>query len=573
MGISGLFDIGKTALLTTRKALDTVGNNIANASTPGYSRQEVVLENIPSGIFSSTGLSGRGVRISDVQRMYSSYVSLQMRNESSLLSYYETYNRLITQIEDIFNESSDYGISPSISSFFNAWDEVAQYPDGYAQRAQLLQQAETLTVRISQAANTLVGQRSEILKSTKDLIDKTNTYLNQLYDLNEKIAASPGALDLKDQRDYTLEQLGKILNITSYEDNSGRYAVLIGGTPLLDGGIVYKMKAELTGAGSIRVSVDLPTGDVDITNTITNGELKANLQMRDSIIPDYLTKLNAMAINIADQVNYYHRQGIGLDSSTGNNFFNDLYSVTDNSASGEITSLTISSSVAYGQNPGKIYQIDYDMVGGADYQQEAASGIYWRVRESSDDGATWSAIPTASVAISVDTAASPESRTLIFNGIKVRIDADQTDLISDAAGSFDSLSLSRNASSEMQVALTDPNKIAAAMNAALLPGDNTNAKILADLFNQTFMEGSTITAFYTAIVSTVGASSSAAAGNLKFQTALVKELETRRQELSGVSLDEEAAKLLIYQRSYEAAAKMITVADELFQTILAMTGR
>ncbi|MCE5311894.1 MAG: flagellar hook-associated protein FlgK [Nitrospiraceae bacterium] len=572
MAISGLFDIGKTALLTTRRALDTVGNNIANASTPGYSRQEVVLENIPSGVFSRVGLSGRGVRISDIQRMYSSFVNLQMRNESSLLSYYDTYNNLITQLEDVFNESSDYGISPSINSFFNAWDEVSQYPDGYAQRAQLLQQAETMTVRINQASNTLTNQRSEILKSTKELVDTANTYLSQLNDLNEKIAASPGALDLKDQRDYTLEQLNKIMNVTSYEDNSGRYAVLIGGTPLVDGGKVYDIKVELAGSGSMRVSVELPTGDSDITSTITSGQLKANLQMRDTVIPNYLTKLNAMAINITDQVNYYHRQGYGLDSSTNNNFFNNLYTIGDSSASGAMSSVKIDSTTIYGQNTGKIYQVDYNTTGGAGYQQEGASGVYWRVRESSDDGTTWSDIPAASVALNADTSTTPDFRTLTFNGIQVRVDGDQANLAADTSGSFN-VSISANAASEMGVALINPNKIAAATNSALLPGDNTNAKTIAGLFSQTFMEGSTITDFYTSIVTAVGTDSAASAGNLKFQNGLVKELETRRQDVSGVSLDEEAAKLLNYQRSYEAAAKMITVADELFQTLLGMTGR
>jgi len=572
MAILGLFDIGKTALLTNRRVLDTIGHNVANASTPGYSRQEVVLENIPSGIFSRTGLTGRGVRTSDIQRMYSSFVGLQMRNESSLLSYYETYNNLITKLEGVFNESSDYGISPSINSFFNAWNEVSQYPDSYAQRTQLLQQAETMTVRLNQSAKALVNQRSEILTGTKDLIDKANTYLHQIYDLNEKIASSPGALDLKDQRDYTLEQLNKILNVTSYEDNSGRYAVLIGGTPLVDGGNVYDMKVELVGSGSMRISVELPNGDSDITSTVTSGELKANLQLRDTTIPNYLSKLNAMAINITDQVNYYHKQGYGLDSTTGNNFFNNLYSVTDGSASGAMSSLSISSSATYLQNAGKLYRVDYNAVGGAGYQQEGTTGLYWRVQESSDDGSTWSSIATTSVALSEDTTTTPDFRTLTFNGVRIRVDGDQANLLADTSGSFD-FSININAASEMSVSLTDPNKVAAASNSALLPGDNTNAKIIAGLLNQSFMEGSTITDFYRSIVSSVGTDTAASEGNLKFQNALVQELEKRRQEISGVSLDEEAAKLLNFQRSYEAAAKMITVADELFLTLLNMTGR
>jgi flagellar hook-associated protein FlgK len=106
-----------------------------------------------------------------------------------------------------------------------------------------------------------------------------------------------------------------------------------------------------------------------------------------------------------------------------------------------------------------------------------------------------------------------------------------------------------------------------------LPGDNRNAKTIADLINQTVIAGSTPVDFYRSMVSDVGVEALSAKQSLKFQDALVDELERRRQEFSGVSLDEEAANLIKYQKMFEASAKMISVADELLSILMNMTGR
>ncbi len=231
MSIMSLFDIGKTALLANRRALDTVAHNVANAATPGYSRQKVVLQNIPSETIIGTGAIGRGVRIVEVQRMYDSFITSQLRNEKSNLSYWNMKEKGIAKVDHLFNESSDIGISHAIVGFFNAWQEVSQNPEGHTQRTLLISKADYLSLRISTAYTSLDGERAELFKGSQVIVEKVNNIAKQIASLNEQIATSPGALDLKDQRDILIERLNQIVRVNTFEDNAGRYSVFIGGTP------------------------------------------------------------------------------------------------------------------------------------------------------------------------------------------------------------------------------------------------------------------------------------------------------------------------------------------------------
>ncbi|MFZ5996149.1 MAG: flagellar hook-associated protein FlgK [Nitrospirota bacterium] len=719
MSILGVFDIGKTAMYVTRKALDTTAHNVANINTPGYTRQELVLESVPSGVLSSTGLSGRGVKTTGVQRLYDSFIALQLRNEKSNLAYWEAYGEGIVKIENVFNEASDVNLSTSINDFFNAWQELSNNPEGYAERSLLIKKAEYLTARINRAYTTLDEERNELVKSNEFLVDEVNTITAKIADLNEKISASPGSLDLKDQRDGLIERLNEIVKVTTFEDNVGRYAVMISGVPLVDGARVFQLDSSIDISNNLHFYVNFTdsrgvlTETREVSHYITGGELKANYDLRDAQIPEYLDKLNIMAINLSDVVNYYHRQGYGTDGSTGNNFFSfatNTITDSDPSAGATITSLSITNtnSVSFSNQ----YRSDYvDAVAyaalppadQADYIQEGTTGFYWRVQKSTDDGATWTTIAPNTLFDPSDPSTldlsrvnlTPSStagswRTLEFEGIKVRFD---NNLI--AAGEAFSFRLNTNAALEIAVAITEPQKVAAAegdlvtvdetnnnirfsedggstfvtatipsgvytrseladklkqalenadsakayqytvvynsgtkkytitnedgvagvgpndnpnaivfdwtnaastgrglfgftsnshINAAgsdtgdnavypNIPGDNKNAKMIAGLASQLIIAGRKPIDFYREIVSDVAVESLSAKDSQKFQRALVSELEGRREEISGISLDEEAANLVKYQKSFEAAAKMIGIADELLEVLLGMTGR
>lgn len=811
MAVLGLFDIGKTALLTTRRALDTTAHNIANASTPGYTRQDVVFQNIPTGTITSVGMTGRGVSITEIKRMYDAFTTLQVRTEKSNFSYWDAYQKSILKVENIFNEASDTGISPVITDFFNAWQEVSQNPEGYAQRTLLIKKAEYLTSRISRAYSSIDDERTELFKSSQSLVDEVNSIAKKIADLNEQISTSPGALDLKDQRDILVERLNEIVRVSTFEDNVGRYSVLIGGVPIIDGGKTYTMSVSTDTDNNMHFYITLPGEIKEITNDISSGELKTNIDLRETVIPDYMNRLNAFALDLTLTINQYHTSGYGLDSSTGNYFFTNIsnpFTTKDSSVSGgSITDANVTISNLHMVDFEKQYKIDYidsTKYAGlpasqqAEYQKEEAGAIdiYWRVQESTD-GKTWTTIDPEK--INIDTTVANE-RTLKFYGIDVKIDGTQANLLATSP-TFETFTIRpyANAAANMDVAVSDPNKVAAAsgdldtkftittgvndtiivngnpvtlsngsynrfelanelqtrLNALLgagavtvafdaqinkfrvtnntvaggvtiswtsqsttaedlfgftsnadsvipqsgyaesineikggsividssnntirfsedggnsyndvtipsgiytrdelavvlkkaledanttsdtytisystatkkytiqndagninsiildwtnttttvenifgfnsnsiisvggsdlsdfevspiLPGDNSNAKLIASFAGSGFIKGSTPIDYYRAIVTDVSVEANSAKISQKFHNTMVEELERKRQEASGVNLDEEAANLIKYQKSFEAAAKMISVADSLLDALINMAGR
>ncbi|MBZ0155171.1 MAG: flagellar hook-associated protein FlgK [Alphaproteobacteria bacterium] len=813
MSVFGLFDIGKTAMMTARKALDTTAHNIANAATPGYTRQQVVLETIPSGTVVTKGVSGRGVRVNEVKRMYDSFVSLQLRNEKSSFSYWETADKNSAKVESIFNDTNDTGISAAITDFFAAWQEVAQYPEAYAQRASLLQNAQNLTVRINRAYISLEEERKEIYSSSQKLVDEVNILTSQIATLNEKVASSPGSLDLRDQRDSLLERLNEIVKVTTFTDSSDKYYIVLGGTALVDGGKVNSVSVQTDTGDAMRFYVGLASGNVEVTADIRsggNGELGANADAREGHLLETMQQLNTFAFHLAESINFYNRQGYGLDGTTWNNFFETLYLTSDPAGGGTISSVDVTDLDLITYN--KKYKVNYidaatyaslsltpdEALGNqADYRQEGTSGIYWRVRESSDGGSTWSTIDPSEMTVTPYTSTTPDYRTLEFNGIRISLQGDQGVLSGNGSEEF-LIETRANAAREIKVEITDYKKIAAAQDTFLidgsndtftfnegngnktvvlshgsysgdelaqlmkealedadeslsstysvsfdpilkkftfingtantnqialssalpgveaafgfgagvlgalnagvqatstipvstpfvidatndtfafsedggattttvtlshgtytgeelaaylkqlmedadsttpytyavsynsqsnqftftngnptvtlswgsaslretfgfdesitmasgetfvsdnavsskavngLPGDNRNARYIADLINLSIIEGQNPLDYYRAIVANVGVEAYGAKMSLKAQNTIVEELERRREEISGISLDEEAANLLKWQKSYEAAAKMITIADEMLSTLMEMTGR
>jgi flagellar hook-associated protein 1 FlgK len=168
----------------------------------------------------------------------------------------------------------------------------------------------------------------------------------------------------------------------------------------------------------------------------------------------------------------------------------------------------------------------------------------------------------ATVPNTLTIAAGGQSRTIEFNGMKMTIDGPMTSNETFTAQA------DPQAATKLAVSFTDVSKIAAAQTAADLPGDNTNAQAIAGLVNQNFVANTDPVSFYSNIVSTAGADSQSATTYVSFETSMVNQLESQRQSTSGVNLDEEAVNMVQYQKSYEAAAKMISVASYLLETLM-----
>ena len=545
MGMLGILNIGTTALLASQSALNTTSNNIANASTPGYTRQQVELSSVASGLNSATGSSGNGVTVSDITRLYDSFTTLQLRTEKSNSSYWNTYSGVSSSIESIFNETSSSGIASAISNFFNDWQAVAQNPQGSVERTQLISDANYLGSRIGSAYNSLNDQRTQLYKSSQDLVTQVNSITKQIADLNDKIVQSPGALDLQDQRDSLVESLNQIAAVNTVQDSSGRYNIFLGGTALVSSSGSNNMSVALDTKNNMQLSINMDGTATNINSQISGGQLKANLDMRDTVIPGYMNSLNAFAIDLSDKVNSMNSQGVGLDGSTGNNFFNSLAATnhTVNNGTGTLSSVNITDASSFNYDQ---YQIAY--TAGAP--------------EASTDYVVTDLTTGATVPNTLTIAAGGQSRTIEFNGMKMTIDGPMTSNETFTAQA------DPQAATKLAVSFTDVSKIAAAQTAADLPGDNTNAQAIAGLVNQNFVANTDPVSFYSNIVSTAGADSQSATTYVSFETSMVNQLESQRQSTSGVNLDEEAVNMVQYQKSYEAAAKMISVASDLLETLM-----
>lgn len=544
MALTALFDIGKTGVLTYQKALEVVSHNISNAATEGYTRQDVIFQNMPSGTISARGVSGRGVKLADIRRMYDSFIELQLKTESSRNSYWDVIQKGMLRLESIFNDASDVAFSNAINDFFNAWQELSQNPNGTAERSLLLDKANYLVQRIQVSYRSLLDERYEIFQDSQNLVNEINRYIDQINELNEKIAASPGSLDAKDQRENLVKKLNDIVQITYFEDNAGRYSILLGGMPLVDGGRVYHMSLGLDVNQNMQFRLETPSGYIDATELIQGGKLKAEIDLRDSVIPEYMNRMNMLVFDLAEAVNAQHRKGYGLDGSSGNNFFNQIYdlNLTVGSFDDIIFKINNTNTNTYDQ-----YQIQFD-------------GTNWTV---TDNTTSSSVTPT----VTTWTEGTDTYYKLSFNDVEVTI--------KNPSNSLDfNFQIKHHTALFFDVAISDTNRIAAAGNdptgSTSGPMDNTNARAIYGLLDKTIVGNYRPIDFYRAIVSEVGVYSASAQTQKSFQEALVQEMEKRRQDISGVSLDEEAVNLVKYQKMYEASARVIRVADEILATLFEM---
>ncbi len=544
MALTALFDIGKTGILTYQKALQVVSHNISNAATEGYTRQDVIFVNMSSGIQSYAGITGRGVRLQDIRRMYDSFIELQLKTESSNFAYWDVIYNGMVRLENIFNDASDVALSNAVNDFFNAWQEISQNPSGTAERTLLIDKAKYLTERINISYRSLIDESQELYKDTKNYIDEINKLLDQINELNEKIAASPGALDIKDQRENLVKKLNDIVNITYFEDNAGRYSILLGGMPLVDGGKVYHLSLQLDSNDKMQFMLEQGGSPMNVTQLIQGGKLKAAIDLRDQTIPEYMDKLNMLVFDFTEAINAQHRQGYGLDGSTGNNFFKPLYDMTLTNGTMDDIIFKINN---VNENTFNSYSIQFD-------------GTNWTITNNTTGTPV---TPT----VSSWTDGTDTYYRLSFNGMELTIknpsnNLDMTFQIKSHTALF------------FDVAITDINKIAAASNdptsSASGPMDNGNARKIYSLINAEIVGDNTFTDFYRSIVSQVGIFTASAKTQRDFQDALVEELQKRRQDISGVSLDEEAVNLIKYQKMYEASARVIRVADEILATLFDM---
>lgn len=538
MSLFGLFDVGRSAMFASQAALNVTSHNIANVNTPGFSRRGIILE-IANPTSIHGGFLGNGVRISGVKRHYDSFIQSQLLGQHQNYGRSLALNQALIHIEQVFNEVKDVGLSGALTAYFNSWQEVATNPEGQPQRIMLLQKANALATTAKYMEASIIDGLEEIGRSIDNIVERINVISTQIARLNEDVRRAEighnygKANDLRDQREGLLRELGEFIEISYFEDKDGAITVITGMRNLVDKESANHISVQTDIYGKKDIFLD----GINITSRIKKGQLGGLIDIRNDIESVALKSLRKLIASLIKETNLLHGSGYGLDASTGNDFFNPIQITTSDYSSGaDITSAAIS-------NLSRItldeYEIRFDSIGNYNVRNiqtgvSVASGVY-----------------------------DPAGTDITFDGINITITGNVT------ANDRFFVSPLTDAIKNFGVAISDHMKIAASSSNLALPGDNRNALRMVELSTGSITGlDSSFSAFYRGIVSRVGTMSRASSDSLRFDENLLNELNNRREAISGVSLDEEAANLIRFQRSFEAGARLIKVTDELLQTIL-----
>jgi len=583
-GLGQALNIAKTALMAQRYGMDVTAQNIANVNTPGYSRQRPIQSSKRPAIYGGL-VFGRGVDTKEILRSSDQFIENQLMQQKSSLSSSKEMENYIKIIEGFFNENPETGLSAMFSKFWNLWQDIANNPSGSSERVALYEHSALISEEFNTLNTDLSQMVTDLTNAIEDGVDKINKITKEIAQLNNEIVGSKTsgvANDLLDQRNKLLSELSEYIDEKSFEQENGTFTIITAkGCVLVNGLDSYDLT--LGGDNQDRVMWKGSGGEkTDITNRISKGKLSGWLDMRDEILAKYQKNLDAMTKEFIWAVNQQHTQGVGsktLSALTG------TYAVSDN---GEELGTTDS---------------------GLDYSDKISDGSFklW-VYDSS--GSVVGESPTE---ITIDS--DPGGTTLtslkdVINGIanlnatitperKLKIEADSgytfafssdTSHVLAALGlnTFFTGSDSGNIGINSKVT-TDKDLIAAAKideNGQFSSGDNSNAQAISDV-QYTSMdipqwtcdrlngdtEGSintTIEDYYHSMVGSVGIASSGISRGREFHEAMVNKLGEIRDGISAVSLDEEMTNLIKFQHAYNAAAKLISVSDEMLKILLDM---
>ncbi len=332
-GIYGIMNVGLGALLAQQRGVEVTGHNIANVNTPGYTRQRVNLETNPPISF-SPGQMGTGVKAREIARIYDRFLGVQINNENQNLGRWESQKGALERVEMILDESTGHGLNQAMSEFWNAWQDLTNNPAGSAERFTLVERSGQMTEMFSKSYKDMEQVRKDTDLSIAGTISEINLITEKIADLNRKISqtevSGQNANDYRDERDLLLNELSLLIDINSFEDSDGKVTVLAGGgRPLVSDVSSWSLSTEINGSGFHNVVwLDNDGNAVEITDGISGGKLKGWLEVRDSIIPDYLARLDNLAVGIMNEVNAAHQTGYGLTIDlftglpfTGTDFF------------------------------------------------------------------------------------------------------------------------------------------------------------------------------------------------------------------------------------------------------------
>ncbi len=616
-------EIGKRSLNAHQQGLTTIGHNISNAATEGYSRQRVKMETVDPlyrpqlNRENVPGQIGQGVGVASIERIRDELLETRILSEGDITGYWRTRNSYILQLEQIHKEPYDTSIRAMMDNFWNGWQELSVLPEGQAERQGVVRRGEALIDGINLRYSRLKQMRKMADEDVVTSVREINGMLADIKSLNEEIVKSEAVGDnpnnLYDRRDLLVNKLSEQLPISVDNRDADEFQIHTGGLHLIQGKQVSYLATRPNPANE--GYHDIIWEKEGIQFVIKLGKLGALVELRDIDIRGEIQSLDEMTMAFADLVNGVHREGWSSNGSTGLDFFQE-YPFVDNlsgnydrSGDGELDSTYV-----------------YRMKGLHKLQAESQVGFAGILTLDGPDGRVnveYNAMDTVEMILNRINASPAEiSARLDRNGhLELRAGitggTDNPDFVirhvedsgqflvgytgllagTGPGGAYDweqpdavlalrpggtaySVSPLSHPSGWLRVneeLIDDPLKVVSGLSdTGRMPssGDNRAALDIAQLRHRPVLNGlsATFDDWFSLAVADIGLKGEVAAQSADSQELVMQELETLRQSISGVNLDEEFTEMIKFQHGYNAAARFISNIDQMLDTIINRMG-
>ena len=325
-----IFSVGVSGLNAAQAGILTASHNISNASTPGFSRQEIVQgTNIP--MLTGSGFQGQGTNVQTIKRIYDEFLGRQVLSAEASSSEMDSYLAQIKQIDNMLADPTA-GLSPALSAFFKGVQDVAANPSSIPGRQSMLSAAQALVARFQSLDQRMTEIRDGVNSQIMGQVTAINTYSAQLADINQRIIlANAGSQtqipnDLLDTRDQMLKDLNKLVRVNALTQGDGSFNVFIGnGQPLVVGTLSYQLRAVVATNDPQRIVVALQgVGGTTLRlpeSQITGGALGGLVAFRLQSLDSAQNALGRVALTLAQNFNDQHKLGMDLTGALGGNFF------------------------------------------------------------------------------------------------------------------------------------------------------------------------------------------------------------------------------------------------------------
>jgi flagellar hook-associated protein 1 FlgK len=575
--ISLLLNIAQRAMQAQQKGIDVTAHNIANVNTSGYTRQGLILESVEGPQF--TGLQlGYGVNAASVDQYFDAFTTQSINQNTSSLSEYEAKQSILNSVQTLFNDQAGYGLNQAMADFWNAWQDLANNPEGIPERTALLQKAQNMCDEFQTIRNNLTQTQSQMNLNLTAGIKDTNTLVEQIAQLNQQIvqAETNGtrANDLRDQRNNLIQNLSQLTDISCLEKDNGAVTVNTkSGLALVEGNSCWTLSQQ----GDKIYWNNIQN---DISDRLTGGKIGAWLDLKDNILPEYIANLDELAGTMIDQVNDLHYKGYTLDGQTNKYFFNPS---------------SFPSDVTYGTWSGTSLASS-----GGVYANTATAGTYQFTVTSAGTGQVgadaitlgWTGPGGTSGTVSLDSSYVPGTLVDVSQGLQISLgngtvvngDTFSVAVVPgtpcpDYTGASGTIALSSDVEGV-------PENIAASTSSdPQETGNNQNALAIQALgdepvnirkwtYNNRGLTQSsdssceTMDQYYSTLVGDIGMLTDQANQNQNFYQTMINQLNDIRNSVSGVSLEEEMVNMMKYQYGFMAASKLVSASDQMLQTLM-----